>query len=298
MTGGRLPVTVVSGYLGAGKTTLINRLLAEDHGRKLMVMVNDFGAINIDAALLESAGRDTIALTNGCVCCTMGADLFMALGDALDRRPRPDHLVIEASGIADPARIANAALAEPEMLCAGVITMVDAEMFPVLSTDPMIGPQYLQQIRCADVVVLRGPATHAIDRVREDLKALGPALVLDRKIPDRIAPLLLDRDTPAGWRYGPSDRHPDYLQWHTTGGGPADRVALDRLLAARPAGVLRMKGFVCSADGACWTVQSVGPRLSVTSADEAKETRLVALGLRSVLTASEIDRWWGRTGPR
>jgi len=77
----RLPLTVIGGYLGAGKTTLINRLLTEDHGLRLMVMVNDFGTINIDADLLESADKDTLRLTNGCVCCTMGGDLFMAMGD-------------------------------------------------------------------------------------------------------------------------------------------------------------------------------------------------------------------------
>ncbi|MDP5350234.1 MAG: GTP-binding protein, partial [Paracoccaceae bacterium] len=122
----RLPLTVIGGYLGAGKTTLINRLLREDHGQRVLVMVNDFGAINIDADLLVSADGDTMTLTNGCVCCTMGADLFMAMGDALDRRPRPDHLVIEASGIADPARIATAARAEPDMAYGGIAVVVDA----------------------------------------------------------------------------------------------------------------------------------------------------------------------------
>ena len=85
----RLPLTVIGGYLGAGKTTLLNRLLSEPHGQKIMVMVNDFGAINIDAALIERADGDTLSLTNGCVCCTMGNDLFMALGDALDRAVKP-----------------------------------------------------------------------------------------------------------------------------------------------------------------------------------------------------------------
>ena len=103
----RLPLTVLGGYLGAGKTTLLNRLLSEDHGQRILVMVNDFGAINIDASLIAAASSDTLTLSNGCVCCTMGADLFMAMGDALDRRPRPDHLVIEASGVADPAKIAD-----------------------------------------------------------------------------------------------------------------------------------------------------------------------------------------------
>ena len=78
-----LPLTVIGGYLGAGKTTLINRVLAGDHGLRLMVMVNDFGAINIDAELLASATEDRMELTNGCVCCTMGADLFLAIGDVL-----------------------------------------------------------------------------------------------------------------------------------------------------------------------------------------------------------------------
>ena len=115
----RLPLTVVSGYLGAGKTSLINRLLSEEHGLRLLVMVNDFGAINIDADLLAEAGEDTMTLTNGCVCCTMGADLYMAIGDVLDRDTRPDHLVIEASGIADPARIAQVAMAQPDLVYGG-----------------------------------------------------------------------------------------------------------------------------------------------------------------------------------
>ena len=134
----RLPLTVIGGYLGAGKTTLINRLLAEDHGARVMVMVNDFGAVNIDAALLKSAGSDTLELTNGCVCCTMGADLYMALGRALDREPRPDHLVIEASGIADPKKIANAARAEPEMEYGGIALVVDGENFTALASDALI----------------------------------------------------------------------------------------------------------------------------------------------------------------
>ena len=70
-----LPLTVISGYLGAGKTTLINRLLSEDHRLKLLVMVNDFGAVNIDQSLISAQDKDVIALTNGCVYCTMGADL-------------------------------------------------------------------------------------------------------------------------------------------------------------------------------------------------------------------------------
>jgi len=84
----------------------------------------------------------------------MGADLFMALGDVLDRDPRPDHLVIEASGIADPAAIANAAIAEPEMSYAGIVTLVDAQNAEALLDDPLIAPQVAQQITAADLVLL------------------------------------------------------------------------------------------------------------------------------------------------
>ena len=143
----RLPLTVIAGYLGAGKTTLINRLLAEPHGARLMVLVNDFGAINIDAELLESADEDTLTLSNGCVCCTIGGDLFMAIGDALDRVPRPDHLVIEASGVAQPAKIANAALAERELLYSGIVTVVDALNYPALARDSLVGEQVKTQVR-------------------------------------------------------------------------------------------------------------------------------------------------------
>ena len=133
-----LPLSVIGGYLGAGKTTLINQLLTGDHGRRLAVLVNDFGAINIDAALLQSASEDTIALTNGCVCCTMSGDLFYAIGDMLDRQPRPEHILVEASGIADPAKIAAVALAEPDLSYAGIVTVVDGQTAGDLLADPQI----------------------------------------------------------------------------------------------------------------------------------------------------------------
>ena len=141
-----LPLTVIGGYLGAGKTTLINRVLAGDHGLRLMVMVNDFGAINIDAQLLASATDDRMELTNGCVCCTMGADLFLAIGDVLDRPEHPDHLLIEASGIADPAKIAQVAKAEPDLTYGGIVTVVDGLNIAALLADTQIAPQIETQI--------------------------------------------------------------------------------------------------------------------------------------------------------
>ena len=136
-----LPTVVIAGYLGAGKTSLVNHLLRNPGGRRIMVMVNDFGALDIDADLLESADDDTVTLSNGCICCTMGTELMYALADACDRRPRPDALVIEASGVAQPEKIATAAHAEPEMRYGGIVTLADAANLAGLLEDREIGEQ-------------------------------------------------------------------------------------------------------------------------------------------------------------
>ncbi|MBU3751789.1 MAG: GTP-binding protein, partial [Mycobacterium sp.] len=101
-----IPVTVIGGYLGSGKTTLLNQALRQSGGQRITVLVNDFGTINIDGDLIAADDGDTITLTNGCVCCMIGSDLMTALWSVRDREDPPDHVIIEASGIADPAPIA------------------------------------------------------------------------------------------------------------------------------------------------------------------------------------------------
>ncbi|RMF03443.1 MAG: GTP-binding protein, partial [Chloroflexi bacterium] len=98
MTPQPIPLTVIGGYLGAGKTTLLNHILRHNQGRRLAVIVNDFGKINIDAGLIESRDGETINLANGCVCCTLSGGLGVTLNNLLQRRPPPEHIIIEASG--------------------------------------------------------------------------------------------------------------------------------------------------------------------------------------------------------
>jgi len=171
MTG--IPLTVIGGYLGAGKTTLINQILREPQGKRYLVMVNDFGAINVDASLLVSADEDTIQLSNGCVCCTMGADLFLAIGDVLDGDMRPDHIVIEASGIADPAKIANVAVAEPDLVYQGIITVVDGANISDQLVDRFVGDQVRDQIRVADLIYVA--KTELSDHLSMQLATLSKA---------------------------------------------------------------------------------------------------------------------------
>ncbi|RYX93345.1 MAG: GTP-binding protein, partial [Bradyrhizobiaceae bacterium] len=118
------PVTVIGGFLGAGKTTYLNHLLRSGTER-YAVLVNDFGAVNIDAGLIAKHDGETMTLTNGCVCCSIGSGFLDTLGRILDGQTRFDQIIIEASGVGDPWRIAEIALVEPSLRLNAVIVVAD-----------------------------------------------------------------------------------------------------------------------------------------------------------------------------
>lgn len=296
-----LPMTVIGGYLGAGKTTLINQLLQAPHGRRLMVMVNDFGAINIDAALLQSADEDTLALTNGCVCCTMGADLFLAIGDVLDRRLRPDHLIVEASGIADPQKIANAALAEPDLSYGGIVTLVDAQNFAALQDDAQIGPQIESQVRCADLLLVR--KTEALTKdLNARLKRLSAVAPLLTKGSHVLADLLLQDlaradITPHITPHNTALPHPGYMRWSHQSSASVTEAALRYALRSRPAALYRLKGFIQGQGGTGWLLHCVGQQVSLEPIQHDTGTALVGIGLADQLTAKRCEAWWRSAVP-
>lgn len=275
-----LPLTVIGGYLGAGKTTLINRVLAGDHGLRLMVMVNDFGAINIDAELLASATEDRMELTNGCVCCTMGADLFLAIGDVLDRPDQPDHLLIEASGIADPAKIAQMAQAEPDLSYAGIVTVVDGLNIDALLADKQIAPQIETQIKVADVLI---GTKSAPDVAR--LAQLSGAPVLDDQTDPCDVLLSLRGEVPVS-----NGAHAHFVKWEVTDPAVMGAQDLRQKLARRPAGLYRVKGFVPGPDGML-AVQVVGSSIEISRCEVAP-CALVGIGPEGQVTRDEIDAWW------
>ena len=286
MTG--IPLTVIGGYLGAGKTTLINQILREPQGKRYLVMVNDFGAINVDASLLVSADEDTIQLSNGCVCCTMGADLFLAIGDVLDGDMRPDHIVIEASGIADPAKIANVAVAEPDLVYQGIITVVDGANILDQLVDRFVGDQVRDQIRVADLIYVS--KTELNDHLSMQLATISKAPIL--KSDAATIEMLLSPSTPkAPDQIAPP--HAAYTKWFAEADVEFNRNTLIYALQDRPKGVFRMKGFV-RAETRMLSVHVVGAHIDVTTFPNDVETGLVAIGLASEMNAQDLDTWWAK----
>ena len=145
---------MIGGFLGAGKTTLLNRWLRDAGGQRLAVLVNDFGALNIDAELIAANTGETIALSNGCVCCQIGDDLSGALIQVLEAPERFDAVVIEASGVSDPWRIAQLGRADPGLALDGVIVLVDASVARAQWRDPLLTDTVERQLKAADLIVV------------------------------------------------------------------------------------------------------------------------------------------------
>jgi G3E family GTPase len=150
-----IPLTILTGFLGAGKTTLLNHILHGEHGLKIAVLVNDFGAVNIDTQLVVGVEGETVSLSNGCICCTIRDDLLVAVIDLLKRPEPPEYILIETSGVSDPASVVLT-FAMPEVARAirvdSIVTVIDAEQLCTL--DDEYSQLAYAQIAVADIIVL------------------------------------------------------------------------------------------------------------------------------------------------
>ncbi len=189
-----LPAIVVGGWLGAGKTTLVNRLLRAADGRRIAVLVNDFGDVGIDADLIVSRDGAVMSLAGGCVCCAVGSDLLEALV-ALPRRVPPlDLVLVETSGVALPGAVARSVRLAAGVAVDGIVVLVDAETVRARALDRHVGDTVRQQLAEADLLVLNKadlvPAA-ALPPLREWLRAAAPRAAIVEAVEAAVPPELV-----------------------------------------------------------------------------------------------------------
>ena len=289
---GPIPVTVIGGFLGAGKTTLVNHVLRAS-SRRYAVLVNDFGALNVDSRLIAGQDGAVVSLANGCVCCSIGPDLGGTLATIAARRPAPEHILIEASGVSDPWRIAQLVKLEEGVALDAVLVLVDAAAFPEQLADRYLTDTLERQLARADLVVLNktdlatpGLAAAAVRRIRGDV---GLVEVAHAALPDALLGGVLLGDSPPGaasrFHAGPPEH--GFRTWLWDDPAPFDRAALAAVLDGLPPSVLRLKGM-CSTDrdAAPHLLQLAGRRWSLTPVPAGPTPGLVMIGT-SVLPAAD-----------
>ncbi len=282
-----IPFTVIGGYLGAGKTTLLNRLLTESHGRRLAVIVNDFGEVALDEQLIESTDGEVTALANGCVCCTVSEGFGAALQMLQTIEPRPEHVVVEVSGVGDPWAVAQWGRT-PGFTLDGVVVVVDPESIRDRVVDAYVGDTVEAQIRSGDVMVLS----------RADILAeatLETVSVWISELTD--APILIGTDVALDLLLGhpaigesPGHSHAEH-QSFAFAPRSVDREGFRRWLEAAPDHVVRVKGIAASPEGLLLG-QRVGHRCEVTRHRPVSESDpVVTIVATPAADRGAVDQW-------
>jgi G3E family GTPase len=294
-----IPFTVIGGFLGAGKTTLLNRILRQADGLKIVVLVNDFGSVNIDVSLIASSDGDTIALTNGCACCAIGDDFGRGILRAIERKPTPDHIVVEASGVADPGVLAEIASLASELSLNGVIVLADLANIARQARDRRIGETVRRQLGCADIVVCtKGDiaTTAEIAAARSEIDAsAADAPRLDLSADSSLVAAILGARRIEKPRVAAAAAEPHasiFSQVTLFQNSPISLAAIEAAFAALPAGVIRAKGFVAlSAQQELRLLQKVGRRLEIRALEAGSsvtENAVVLIGDADVFRAEEM----------
>jgi len=174
----KIPVTVLTGYLGAGKTTLLNRILSEPHGKKYAVIVNEFGEIGIDNDLVIGADEEVFEMNNGCICCTVRGDLVRILDGLMRRKGKFDAIIVETTGLADPAPVAQTFFVDENVgrrtKLDAVVTVADAKWLNDRLKD---APEAKNQIAFADVILINKTdlvSAEELDEVEARIRGINP----------------------------------------------------------------------------------------------------------------------------
>ncbi|MGX7743088.1 CobW family GTP-binding protein [Rhodopseudomonas parapalustris] len=297
-----ISVTVIGGFLGAGKTTFVNHLLRSG-GPRTAVLVNDFGEVNIDATLIASHDGTTMTLTNGCICCSIGTSFIDTMCKVVDAAVPFERIVIEASGVGDPWKIAEIALIEPSLRLDQVIVLADASRIAQLVDDARVGDTVRGQFERCDVVLLNktdlvdcdalAAAQAAVQRLRPDVRIVATA--------QGAMPTLAELETPvatSGFRAdaaepGPIDHGSTFKSWAYRRAGRFDRNRLACAVDKLPPQLLRLKGSCrLAGEDDAKVFQMVESVWSLSSADTGVAEPgivLIGVGTADLPAPAELD---------
>jgi G3E family GTPase len=287
--------TVIGGYLGTGKTTLLNHLLRHNAGRRFALLINDFGDINIDGELIESQTENQINLANGCVCCTLTDGFHEAIDKLMQASPPPEHIIVEASGVANVANLAQYGYGNNLQLD-GIVVVADAETVIEKANDKYVAQTVRRQLSAADIVVLN--KTDLVDG-----KTLGDVVDwLSKEVGDiRVVPavrgnlpisMLLGIQRKELSKTVHSHDHEEYASWSIQADGLLEEQKINAFLHSLGTDVIRAKGLLALTGGGSLEVQLVGRRIDTCRTETvlSPHCQLVAIGLKEQLQLGELDR--------
>lgn len=284
----KLPVTVIGGYLGAGKTTLINHLLRNANGQRLAVLVNEFGDLSIDQDLIEAQDDGLMSISGGCVCCAYGSDMVGALEDMRDAVPAFDHVLLEASGVAIPASIMTTVGLVQGLRPEAIIVLADGEQIRRNAANKFLSDTVLNQLKQADIVLITKVdlvSEQALSEVSDWLKFQAPGTRMlhasHGKVP--IEAIVGVTGQQAGLVAQPPLAHNHFATTVLAPEAEVDAEMLARKLAEDDR-ITRAKGFVPTRNGLV-LIHVVGTRWEVEPTQTAHDVGVVCIGVQGDLNS-------------
>ena len=320
-----IPLTIITGFLGSGKTTLLNRILHADHSLRVAVLVNDFGAINIDAQLIVGVEGETVNLSNGCICCTIRDDLIKAVFDLLQHPEPPQYIIVETSGVSDPIEVALSFRRMRAVQIDSILTVLDAEQ--ILLLDRRYAVLAMNQVGMADIVIVNKVDLvdeAQLQQVREYIRSIIPhsriiettqanvplELLLNvgvfdlERLASRTALDVHVHEQEEQYDHNHDNHHHKHTDhtlifntWSWRSDQPVSYRALRRMVQALPESIYRAKGIFFLADqpDRKGVLQVVGKRVSLTFlgdlwGEEMPYSQMVVIGAAGGVDADDLNQ--------